>query len=858
MDTTPRQVARFLVPLALCVLFLGLTAEVRAQVPADEERLMNLRDPESIRKKLEKEKTKPRLEIFRTQLAPFDVLPFVKPRHWSSVTLEAISNYEDYAGMVRTAPVRMMGANETELPQEIIYQREARLSKGQRARIGFPLMLPAFPASKTLDIELIQPDAIRPDEIWPASLRVLGAQQMLVLFLTKDASDAYAPWDRYQAMFPTAVDRGDPTALDRARYFRSVHPLEPDKPRLSGHPLTWTTISHVVWDGMSPENLNPQQQQAMLDWLHWGGQLILVGGAGPSFAILKDSFLSPYLPAEPSGENAALSREDLNPLAVSYPPPFRPNPDEIEEEDKPDDIPVPVRRRINDRYLGPIAIKPKENRPVFLMGLKPLPGSLSIPLGEGSTRLVGVEKRVGRGRVLMLAINPTDPALSSWPGMDSFVRRVVLRRPEENRTIRGSTSSGEHLSLSRYGSLTGPELSWVRYLSRDMDAPIGPIRRPYVNRSLARSNNVSDRTLDDPDPAEQEYLPGEVAVAEWVDSATLPRHCRDALEAASGIKIPDASFVLKVVLAYILLLVPLNWLLCRYVFHRRELAWVLAPVLSIVFAVAVERAAAYDMGYNSACDEIDILEIHGDYPRAHLSRFASLYSTGRTRFTIAFPNDPTALALPLDIGRALRGEDVQSAVFQSYPVPALRGFLVQPRSLGMFRSEQMVSLDGAIALETEEGVRRVVNNGALELRDARLVDVDGSKEPPEIYLGTIAPGTTAEVKPMSRTASEAGDAQALHHERLLDRFTTYFENRPENQGEVRLVAWVARPMAGPTIEPPVDRHRGFTAVVVHLRIGPPPAPDGPTYNSLAKRADLLHPPIVAGTLPSGQEESFRP
>ena len=35
------------------------------------------------------------------------------------------------------------------------------------------------------------------------------------------------------------------------------------------------------------------------------------------------------------------------------------------------------------------------------------------------------------------------------------------------------------------------------------------------------------------------------------------------------------------------------------------------------------------------------------------------------------------------------------------------------------------------------------------------------------------------------------------------------------------------------IEPAVDRHRGFTAVLVHLRSGSPPSPDGRRYNRLA-------------------------
>ena len=64
------------------------------------------------------------------------------------------------------------------------------------------------------------------------------------------------------------------------------------------------------------------------------------------------------------------------------------------------------------------------------------------------------------------------------------------------------------------------------------------------------------------------------------------------------------------------------------------------PLLALGFAVGVERVAAYDMGYDSACDEIDLLEVQGDYPRAHLSRFAALYTTGRAKYTIAYPNEP--------------------------------------------------------------------------------------------------------------------------------------------------------------------------------------------------------------------------
>ena len=103
-------------------------------------------------------------------------------------------------------------------------------------------------------------------------------------------------------------------------------------------------------------------------------------------------------------------------------------------------------------------------------------------------------------------------------------------------------------------------------------------------------------------------------MAEWRDTTALPRLCRDLLEKASGITVPSSQFVLKVILAYLLAVVPLNWLVCRFVLNRREWAWIVVPLLALGFAVGVERVAAYDMGYDSACDEIDLLEVHGGYP----------------------------------------------------------------------------------------------------------------------------------------------------------------------------------------------------------------------------------------------------
>ena len=808
-------------------VLLGTISPALAQLPqTDEERLQMLSDPEAIKKKLEKDKNRPPFEFFRSRVAPFDVLPYVKANHWCTLLFELRANDDDYDGFLKSDPIRLLGR-----PQEVYYRREARLLKEKRANLALQIMVPSAigQVPKEILAEMVRPSALRPDASWQAPLITLPPHQMLVLILSKDATTKFAAWNRMSAIIPSAAER-DAGDIEKLRYYRLVLPMEHDRAALSSHPLTWTTISHTIWDGYPPDDLSVSQQQAMLDWLHWGGQLIVSGGAGQSFSVLRESFLGPYLPGDATGESVPLTQDDLQPLAQSYPPPSAPpSPDDQSQ-------PVPLTkedaiRRYAYRYQAPVPIRPAPKRPLYLSVLKPKPGASTISLGEASPHLLAVEQRVGRGRITMLSINPNEESLLAWPGLDTLVRRVVLRRPEEPIVVEGDYGRPVPEPPQR-GRLLGTDLSWYRIMSRDADLATAPSTAPApVPDASVRFQNGPGT---DPETAENEFN-RQTGVADWRDGAKLPRLSKDLLDEASGITIPSSTFVLRVILAYLIAVIPLNWLICRFVLNRREWTWVVVPVVALAFAIGVERVAARDIGYDTATDEIDLLEIHGDYPRAHLSRLVSLYSTGRSHFSISYPNDPTALALPFDNGLSIRGEDVSTSTWQSYPVPTLIDYTVQPRSLSMFRAEQMLTLSGAIRLDEEGGKRRVVNGGELELRDAILIDQAGADERRERWLGTIAAGATVELdetaveKPPERVAAGPGpDANPF-----LAELRTNWESREENQGELRLVAWVAGTIGGQAIEPAVDRHRGFTAVLVHLRAGSPPSPDGRRYNRLA-------------------------
>ena len=769
--------------------------------------------------KKKKEKPKPDFEIEHAVVEPFDPdrpLLGAKPGHLLPINQQMKTNNFDFVGEMTSelAMTTGAGADKQPLPApvQLNSSRPIALPKGQVRYPELPLLVPRTEpdAHYTLFTELRgRGGGSIKSEGTP--LNTMPPYQFYFFVLSREHL-RYRSLDRLDAI------RG-PSSSGLAAYYRYLTPPLEKQVALPAHPLAWTSIAYVLWDEVDPGLLSAEQQQAMLDWLHWGGQLI-VSGPG-SLNTLRGSFLAPYLPAA-EGPVRELSTETLTPLSDYWTPK-----------------------------------KGKAHRP--LQPIRPWSGIHLVKAAEAEfvphTGDLVVERPVGRGRIVATAFRISLPALQKWPGFDSFFNGCLMRHPPREFVEPRGNSLDLALRPQWYSQ---PNRIWdarltsgVRYFSRDMAAD-GSIAEDRVNAELATEGGSAGSRADStvsagelPDHGLDTYGSG---IGGWNDSNAVSSAARDSLAAAAGIDIPKARFVAWMLAAYLVVLVPVNWSLFRML-RRVEWAWVAVPVIALAGAVVVTKAANLNIGFARSQTEIGVLELQPGYRRGHLTRYTALYTSLSTNYDVKF-NDSHAIVQPLVLesqGRPGTAREQAIYTLRHDPVEvSLAGFGVSSNATSMLHSEQMYDVGGAISLADSDGALVLHNRTSFTFAQAGVIRVTADGQTQTAWLGRLAPGEAGRPLEFRSVASEASSTiQALfprwHDDPVADpsipplsltRLAAMTVARKGlAPGDVRLVASLNEPLTGMNVDPVASQAtRSAVLVVANLHYAASPEPQA-DYNS---------------------------
>jgi hypothetical protein len=324
-------------------------------------------------------------------------------------------------------------------------------------------------------------------------------------------------------------------------------------------------------------------------------------------------------------------------------------------------------------------------------------------------------------------------------------------------------------------------------------------------------------------------------IGAWNDFNATATSARNALREAAGVDVPDRTFVVACLAVYLVLLVPVNWMIFQML-GRVEWAWIAAPIIAIIGTFVVVHQAQLDIGFVRSQTEIGLLELQPDHPRALMTRYTALYTSLSTTYDLEFA-DPTALAMPFpadasDRSRSALGNKTVEFERQGERV-RLTGLPVLSNSTNFVHSEQMLPLDGTIRLNkpAASGAWQLENRSQLNLRSVGVIrKQNGALR--GVWIGELAPGqSTPFSNPASLptlpagndvpfTSDRQGEAQRLATAagrlNLEPLFGLAYSLEHLEEGELRLVARVDDPLPGYSVTPSASQLRTATLVVAHL------------------------------------------
>ncbi len=749
------------------------------------------------RLRAEREKQKPPLEVAFLVSQPHASKAktcWYKPGHWTAAVLSAKANHDDILADLEIAvtdgqgrPIGLTGVAYT-----LSTVRTIALPKKQPKQFDSRLFVPVATEKARGSVRITSRQGGRRFEPQLQPLMAMPPHQFHFVVLAR-WPERYTYLEKLDTFTAPVGVRFDPT--DR-QYYRVELLRAEREASLPNHPLFWTSIAYVLWDDAEPDALTPQQQTALIDWLHWGGQLIVSGPE--SIDALSDSFLAPYLPATSPGTR------QIDAEALS---------------------------EINDRWTTPLAGQPGPPlRPVGKwpgVALRLHADARAVP---GTGQLL-VERRVGRGRIVVSAFALTGRDLVGWPGLDGFFNSAILgHAPRSFHDLGGETRiTWAGGNPDRPGTTVHDALRLcnLRYFTRDTGRKVVVTADP-------------ERSYLDYEPASKVI---DTDVASWNDFNEVANAARESLQQAARIEIPKRAFVVWVLGVYLLVLVPLNWLVFR-VLGRVEWAWAAAPLIAVVCTVVVIRMAQLDIGFARSTTELAVVEMQGGHPRAHVTRYTAVYTSLSTPYVFHF-DQPGALVLPFpskgdgETAQARFGRDhLQYRYEQGVD---LMGFRILSNSTGMAHSEQMLDVGGSFSLRhTDTGELELLNGtdltlrGAGVIRKARVEIGPGEMEEQweECWLGDFQPAASrvlkfrryapdAENSPWDERSEQPQTAETPPSGSLnLRRIVRLAENAEDMQpGDVRMVAWTNQPLPGMEIRPEAPQARQVALVVAHLDYG---------------------------------------
>lgn len=234
----------------------------------------------------------------------------------------------------------------------------------------------------------------------------------------------------------------------------------------------------------------------------------------------------------------------------------------------------------------------------------------------------------------------------------------------------------------------------------------------------------------------EQFMGGGIPVAEESLNSML-----QALGNLPSLEVPPAEMLLAVIVGYILLLGPISYLVLRRL-DRRELAWITAPVLVVLFTACSYGIGNALKGSDVITNQIALIRTSTAGGAATVQTYAGIFSPQRATYDLRV--DADALMAPVRApnfgGPQVRSADV--VVEQGNPTQ-LRDLAIGVYGFEGVRADAVVDYEPTLTVSWrhEDGdlIGTVTNTGEVAISDVAYISSSTGER-----IGDLAPGQEEE------------------------------------------------------------------------------------------------------------------
>jgi len=244
-------------------------------------------------------------------------------------------------------------------------------------------------------------------------------------------------------------------------------------------------------------------------------------------------------------------------------------------------------------------------------------------------------------------------------------------------------------------------------------------------------------------------LPTNAALEQFFGGFPAAEESQNAMGSALGnlpsLEVPPAELLLVVIVAYILLIGPISYVVLRRM-DRRELAWVTAPLLVVLFT-----ACSFGIGNSLKGSEVIINQISlirssgagGAGAAATVESYAGIFSPDRATYDLTVEADALMAKMrPINFDGRATSSDV---VIEQGDPAHLRGLAIGVFGFEAVRADAIVEREPVLSVtwrgEGGELIGTVTNEGTQPIQDVAYVSSSGG----DMIDGELAPGESAEL-----------------------------------------------------------------------------------------------------------------